>query len=57
MMVIPGDAKKHDGKERWVEGIWLGTREESQEVIIGTDKGIVKGRTIRRFGKDGGKME
>ena len=38
------------------EGIWLGIREESGEVMIGTKDGIIKTRTIRRKGsphKDG----
>ena len=33
---------------RWSEGIWLGTREESGEVMIGTKDGIMKARTVRR---------
>ena len=35
-------------KGRWMEGIWLGVREESGEVIVGTPEGIQKARTVRR---------
>ena len=37
---------------RWSTGIWLGIREESGEVIIGTDEGCIKCRTIRRKSSD-----
>ena len=37
---------------RWSTGIWLGIREESGEVIIGTDEGVIKCRTIRRKSSD-----
>ena len=30
------------------EGIWVGIREKSGESIIGTEKGVVKARTVRR---------
>ena len=33
---------------RWDTGIWLGIRDESGEVIIGTDKGVLKARALRR---------
>ena len=36
------------GKSRWASGIWLGVREESNEVIIGTENGVIKVRTVRR---------
>ena len=42
----------HDGATgmagRWSEGIWLGIREESGDVMIGTKDGIMKARTIRK---------
>jgi hypothetical protein len=45
---------KMSGKydSRWSTGIWLGIREESGEVIIGTDEGVIKCRTIRRKSSD-----
>ena len=43
---------KNKVRSRWSSGIWLGIREESGEVIVGTDKGVIKVRTIRRKGSD-----
>jgi hypothetical protein len=37
-------------RSRWASGIWLGIREESGEVIIGTSEGVIKVRTVRRKG-------
>ena len=34
--------------ERWEEGIWLGLRDESDEILIGTNKGVVRARSVRR---------
>ena len=34
--------------ERWEEGIWLGSRDESDEILIGTNEGVVKARSVRR---------
>lgn len=33
---------------RWEAGIWLGTREESGEHIIGTNEGVIKVRSFTR---------
>jgi hypothetical protein len=33
---------------RWGEGVWLGIRELSGEVYIGTEEGVIKVRSIRR---------
>ena len=41
---------KNKMKSRWASGIWLGIRDESGEVIIGTDEGVIKCRTVRRKG-------
>ena len=35
---------------RWASGIWLGIRDESNEVLIGTTEGVIKVRTVRRKG-------
>ena len=37
---------------RWESGIWLGTREESGETIIGTKEGVIKIGKWRRKGSD-----
>ena len=37
---------------RWGEGIWLGIREESGEILIGTLEGVIKVRTVRRKAGD-----
>jgi hypothetical protein len=34
-------------EERWAEGIWLGVREESSEILVGTMEGVVKARSFR----------
>lgn len=33
---------------RWGSGVWLGLREESHEVLVGTTEGVIKVRTVRR---------
>jgi hypothetical protein len=33
---------------RWGEGVWLGVRDDSGEVIIGTIDGVIKSRDFRR---------
>ena len=52
MAMVPGEPKSMDRRDRWIEGIWLGIHEESGEVYIGTEDGIVKVRTIKRFAKE-----
>ncbi len=42
----------HTWEERWAEGIWLGIREESGEILIGTDEGVVKARTWNKKGME-----
>ena len=39
-------------KSRWESGIFLGIRDESAEVFIGTGNGVVRVRTIRRKGSE-----
>ena len=41
-------AGKDKMNTRWGSGVWLGIREESNEVFVGTDEGVVKCRSIRR---------
>ncbi len=33
---------------RWEEGFFLGVREESGEIIVGTKEGVIKARAFRR---------
>ena len=33
---------------RWIEGVWLGIRPRTSEVIVGTSKGVFKTRSFRR---------
>ena len=35
---------------RWDTGVWLGFRDESGEVFMGTPNGVIKVRTVRRKG-------
>ncbi len=37
---------------RWEEGVFIGVREESGEIIIGTEKGVIKARAFRRRGSE-----
>ena len=34
---------------RWASGVFLGIREESGEIIVGTEAGVIKARTFRRI--------
>ena len=35
---------------RWESGVWLGVRDETSEVLIGTSSGVVKARDFKRLG-------
>ena len=35
-------------EERYHQGIWLGLRQKSDKALIGTDKGVVKVKSVRR---------
>jgi len=41
---------KTKSKVRWFNGVFLGIREESGELIVGTPEGIVKARDFKRHG-------
>jgi thiol-disulfide isomerase/thioredoxin len=45
---------KNRGKisPRWATGVYLGSREESNEILIGTSDGVIKARSFRRQGRD-----
>ncbi len=38
---------------RWGEGLLLGVREGSGEVIVGTKEGVIKARAFRKRGSEG----
>ena len=44
-----GTQGKHKFVPRWEKGIWLGVRDESSEIIVGTDLGTVKARDFKRL--------
>ena len=48
----PKSVGKDKLNSRWSTGVWLGIREESGEVYIGTPDGVIKVRTIRRKAGD-----
>ena len=41
-------AGKNKFESRWGSGIWIGTREEGGESIIGFREGVIKARTFKR---------
>ncbi len=52
MYLRPETVGKDKAESRWEEGAWLGVRDESGEIIIGTNKGVIKARTFKRYGRD-----
>ena len=48
----PKSRGKMKAENKWRGGVWLGIREESGEYIIGTEKGTIKVRTVRRKGSE-----
>ena len=46
----PGVKPKRPGRDKpdvsWESGVWLGVRDESGEIIIGTVKGVLKARSL-----------
>ena len=48
LFLRPNTRGKDKFEVRWEEGLWLGIHEQSNEVIIGTDKGVLKARDVRR---------
>ena len=53
----PGSKGKDKFEPRWLEGVWLGIADRSLEVIIGTDKGVIKVRDVRRHGLEKDKWD
>ena len=45
-----GSKGKDKQDSRWKHGVWFGIKEDSGEVIIGTEKGITKARDVHRRG-------
>ena len=48
----PKSKGKAKAMPRWESGVWSGIRDESGEYIIGTEKGYIKVRTVRRKGSE-----
>ena len=44
-----GTQGKHKFVPRWEKGVWLGVRDESSDIIVGTDLGTVKARDFKRL--------
>ena len=44
---------KDKGETRWSEGVFVGVRDESGEILVGTREGVVKARTFRRYWTEG----
>ena len=45
-------SRKGKLESNWESGVFLGIREESNEILVGTPQGVVKARTFRRKGSD-----
>ena len=48
LYMTPGITGKNKLDARWEKGIWLGIRDRSGEIIVGTPEGCMKVRSIRR---------
>ena len=48
--LVLGSKGKDKQDSRWKYGVWLGIKEESGEVIIGTPQGVTKAQTIHQRG-------
>ena len=44
---------KEKSESRWSEGIFVGIKEETGEMMIGTKEGVERARTFRRFADEG----
>ena len=49
MYVKAGTAGRDKLQCRWERGVWLGVRDETGEVVIGTPMGVVKARDFKRI--------
>ena len=51
VMYLKSGTKGRDKFEyRWEHGVWLGVRDESGEIIVGTPDGVVKARDFKCLG-------
>ena len=39
-------------EERWIDGLWLGKRRDSNEHLLATKEGVTAGRTVKRLDRD-----
>ena len=49
MYLKPGTRGQDKFSCRWERGVWLGIRDESGEIIVGTPDGVVKARDFKRL--------
>ena len=49
MYLKAGTSGRDKLQPRWERGVWLGIRDESGEIIIGTPEGVVKARDFKRL--------
>ena len=52
MYLKPGTKGKDKFNSRWEKGVWLGVKDDTGEVIIGTTLGTVKARDFKRLGSN-----
>ena len=48
----PGVLEQGKLEERWIDGLWLGRRHDSDEHVVATKEGIIAGRTVKRLDRD-----
>ncbi len=53
MYIVSDSVGKDKRNTRWEDGVFVGIRERSGEILIGTSKGVVKARAFRRKGTEG----
>ena len=52
LYLMPGTVGVNKHACRWDVGVWLGVRDESGEILIGTSKGVIKANVFRRRGSE-----
>ena len=52
MYIVSDSVGKDKLNSRWEDGVFVGIRERSGEILIGTHKGVVKARAFRRKGTE-----
>ena len=49
VMYLKAGKQKSRLEDRWLEGLFLGVQDRSDEVVVGTRDGVYKARTVRRL--------